>query len=72
MNNILRITDPILSDDSIDKYEHFEYNPVVGTNLNNDGDIRINIETQNIFTYPIDSTLFIIPIQKEHLVIEFH
>ena len=55
MNNILRITDPILSDDSIDKYEHFEYEPVVGTNLNNVGDIRINIETQDIFTHPSES-----------------
>ena len=45
MNSILRITDPIPSDDSIDKYEHIEYNPVVGANLNN-GDFRINIETR--------------------------
>ena len=49
MNNILRITEPIQSDDSIDKYEHVEYNPVVGANLNN-GDIRINIETQDFYT----------------------
>ena len=41
MSGILRITDPILSDDSIDKYEEFEYGPVVGTNLNSFGsDIR--------------------------------
>ena len=58
MNNILRITDPILSDDSKDKYEHVEYNPVVGANLNS-GDIRINIETQNIFTHPSESFLLI-------------
>ena len=55
MNNILRITDPIPSDDSIDKYELFGYNPVVGTNLNGVGDIRINIETQDIFTHPSES-----------------
>ena len=59
MNSILRITDPILSDDSIDKYEHFEYNPVVGTNLNGVGDIWINIETQDIFTHPSESFLLI-------------
>ena len=59
MNNILRISHPILSDDSIDKYEHVEYNPVVGTNLNTDGDIRINIETQDIFTHPSESFLLI-------------
>ena len=41
MNGILRITDPILSDNSIDKYEDVEYEPVVGTNLNSSGqDIR--------------------------------
>ena len=27
MNNILRITDPILSDNSIDRYEDVEYEP---------------------------------------------
>ena len=46
MNSILRITDPILSDDSIDKYEEFEYEPVAGTNLNSSGTyIRLTIET---------------------------
>ena len=59
MSSIFRITDPIPSDDSIDKYEHFEYEPVVGTNLNNVGDIRINIETQDIFTHSNKSFLLI-------------
>ena len=58
MSSILRITDPIPSDDSIDKYEHVEYNPVVGVNLNS-GNIRINIETQDIFTHPSESFLLI-------------
>ena len=59
MNSILRITEPILNDDSIDKYEYFEYNPIVGINLNNIGDIRINIESQDIFTHPSESFLLI-------------
>ena len=60
MSSILRITDPIPSDDSIDKYEHFEYEPVTGTNLNNSGgDIRLYIETQDIFTHPSESFLLI-------------
>ena len=60
MNSILRITDPILSDDSIDKYEEFEYEPVAGTNLNSTGaDIRLTIETQDIFTHPSESFLII-------------
>ena len=60
MNSILRITDPILSDDSIDKYEDVEYEPVAGTNLNSYGaDIRLTIETQDIFTHPSESFLII-------------
>ena len=60
MSGILRITDPILRDDSIDKYEEFEYEPVAGTNLNSSGtDIRLTIETQDVFTHPSESFLII-------------
>ena len=42
MSRKLRITDPIPSDDSIDRYEDIENEPVAGTNLNNSGgDIRL-------------------------------
>ena len=60
MNNILRITEPIPSDDSIDRYEEIAYEPVAGTNLNASGqDIRLTIETQDIFTHPSESFLII-------------
>ena len=60
MSSILRITDPILKDDSIDRYEDIEYEPVAGTNLNSSGqDIRLTIETQDIFTNPSESYLII-------------
>ena len=60
MNSILRITDPILKDDSIDRYEEIAYERVVGTNLNSPGqDIRLTIETQDIFTHPSESYLII-------------
>ena len=60
MNSILRITDPILKDDSIDKYEEIAYEPVAGTNLNSSGqDIRLTIETQDIFTHPSESYLIV-------------
>ena len=60
MNGILRITDPILSDTSIDKYEDVMYNPIVGTNLNSSGqDITLTIETHDIFTHPSKSYLII-------------
>ena len=60
MNSILRITDPILKDDSIDKYEEIAYDHIAGTNLNAPGqDIRITIETQDIFTHPSESYLIV-------------
>ena len=60
MNSILRITDPILKDDSIDKYEDIAYEPIVGTNINAPGqDIRLTIETQDIFTHPSESYLIV-------------
>ena len=49
--DIYRITDPIPKDASIDEYEHFEYEPMTGTNLNNSG--GDSIETQDHFTHPI-------------------
>ena len=60
MSSILKVTEPILVDTSIDKYEDIEYEPVEGTNLNNSGgDIRLYIETQDIFTHPSESFLII-------------
>ena len=35
MSSILRITDPVSSNEGIDKYEYFDCEPVVVTNLNN-------------------------------------
>ena len=60
MNSILKITERIPDDTTIDEYEYFEYGTIAGTNLNNfDGDIRITIETQDIFTHPSESFLII-------------
>ncbi|XP_060084810.1 uncharacterized protein LOC132564147 [Ylistrum balloti] len=46
-------------DESIEEYEHYEYDPITGTNLNNPGELRINIETQDLFTHPSESYLII-------------
>ena len=60
MSSILKNTEPITTDTSIDEYEYFEYGTIAGTNLNNfGGDIRISIETQDIFTHPSESFLII-------------
>ena len=60
MNSILKITERIPNDTSIDYYEYFEYGTIAGTNLNNfGGNIRITLETQDIFTHPSESFLII-------------
>jgi len=57
--DILRIIETPITDESIEEYEHHEYEPVTGTNLNNPGEIRINIETQDLFTHPSESYLIV-------------
>ena len=60
MSSILKITERISGDTSIDVYEYVEYGTIAGTNLNNfGGDIRITIETRDIFTHPSESFLII-------------
>ena len=46
--DILKINDIPMQDESIESYETHEYEPVTGTSLNNPGEIRINIETQDL------------------------
>ena len=58
-SDILRITDPIITDESIVEYEHLEYNPIAGTNLNGASDIMITIELQDVFSHPSESFLLI-------------
>ena len=57
MADILNFTDTPIVDESIGEYEYHEYEPIAGTSLNNGGDIRINTESQDIFTHPIESYL---------------
>ena len=45
---ILRISETPMQDESIEYYETHEYEPVTGASLNNPGEIRINIETQDL------------------------
>ena len=52
MADILQFTDTQIIDESIEEYEYHEYEPITGTRLNTGGDIRISIESQDIFTHP--------------------
>ena len=55
MADILNFTDTPISDESIEEYEYHEYEPITGTSLNNGGDIRISIESKDVFTHPSES-----------------
>ena len=58
MADVLKFTDTPIIDESIEEYEYHEYDPITGTNLNNGGDdIRISIESQDVFAHPSESYL---------------
>ena len=55
MADILKFTATPLIDECIEEYEYHEYDPITGTNLNNGYDIRISIESQDVFAHPSES-----------------
>ena len=57
MADILKLTNTPIIDESIEEYEYHEYDPISGTNLSNGGDIRISIESQDVFTHPSENYL---------------
>ena len=57
MADILKFTDTPITDESIEEYEYHEYEPITGTSLNNSGDVRISIESQDVLTHPSESYL---------------
>ena len=57
MTDIWIFTETPIIDESIEEYEHHEYDPITGTNLNNGGNIRISIESQDVFAHHSESYL---------------
>ena len=57
MADILKFTDAPIIEEGIEEHEYHEYDPITGTNLNNGDDIRISIESQDVFTQPSESYL---------------
>jgi len=55
---MLNITEAPIVDESIEKFEFHEYEPVGGMTLNSPGEIRINIEHQDLFTQPQQLTCY--------------
>ena len=57
MADILKLTDTQIIDESDEEYEYHEYETITGTSLNNGDDIRIGIESQDVFTHASESYL---------------
>ena len=57
--DMLKINESLSTDESIEEYEYHEYEPITGANLNNPGEIRITVETHDIFYHPSESYLMI-------------
>ena len=55
--DILKFTETPIIDESIEDYEYHESDPIFGTNRNSGGDIRISIESQDVFAHPSESYL---------------
>ena len=50
MADILKFTETPIIDESIEGYEYHEYEPITGISLNNGGDVKISIESQDVAT----------------------
>ncbi|XP_065668183.1 uncharacterized protein LOC136088404 [Hydra vulgaris] len=56
-SDILNFTEIPTVDDGIKRFEFYEYEPIARTHLNSTGEIRINIEQQDLFTLPSEAYL---------------
>ena len=57
-SGILNFTEEIIVDEEIERFEFHEYEPI-RTSLNKEGEIRINIEQQDLFTLPSEAYLLV-------------
>lgn len=58
MSNILQVKQPIQSDESIASWEYHTYTPY-SLSYNNNDEIRINIQSQDLYVIPSESYLYI-------------
>lgn len=58
-SNILNIHEHVTVDNSISKLEYHTHQPYASTSFNNNDEIRIPIQTQDIYTLPAQSFLYI-------------
>ena len=57
MADVLKFTETPLIDESIEEYDCHKYDPITGTIPNYFGNIRISIESQDMFPHPCESYL---------------
>ena len=57
MADILKFPETPIIDESIEEYEYHQDEPITDTSLNNGGDVRISIESQDVLTQPSDRYL---------------
>ena len=57
MADIFKFADTPIIDESIEECQYREYEPIMSISLNNGGDVRISIESQDVFTHPSESYL---------------
>lgn len=57
--NILKVNESVTQDDSIVSYQYHTHQPYSSTTLNNNDEIRIPIQTQDLYTLPSQSYLYI-------------
>jgi len=55
VKDYLKISDSIPIDESVYEYNYHNYEPVAGTNLNSNQQIRLIIENQDLFYLPSKS-----------------
>ena len=57
MADKIKCTETTIIDEGIEEYEYHKYEHITGTNLYNGDDIKISIESQDVFTHPSESYL---------------
>ena len=65
--NILNVGEGVYSDNSITNFEYHTHQPYAATTLNNNDEIRIPIQTQDLYTFPGQSFLYVEGKRMKHI-----
>jgi hypothetical protein len=59
LSNIFDVTDPIVIDNGIQRYEYHGHEPEPGTNLNTSGEVRLHVTSKDTIVHPARSYLLV-------------